>query len=207
MYVVVGAVVCVDQATKWWGWRHVPAALINTGSDPLTGSVVDSWYTGRVSGAFLDLLDTCLLAVLLVLTVRSRNNRLVLVSAAVMLGGWASNTLDRLGLHYWTAPGSARGVVDFMPLGRFHYNSADVCIVIATSVLLAMIGYLAVRRCGREPIRAAAPQPPRRHGPVARRIVAAAALGLVAVVAVGAADTGGVTRHQPPPSTTAGFGR
>lgn len=190
---VLGAVVALDQVTKLWGWRHVPRAMINVGSDPLAGSVVGGWYTARVTGALLDVLGSCVLALLLVVLLSGRQHRAVLVSAALMLGGWASNILDRLGLHYWTAPGSARGVVDFIPLGHLRYNVADVCIVTGTLALLSTIAYLIVHRRGRTVIRAAAPRLRSRPGPTVRRIAAAAMLSPVAVVAIGAADDGGVT--------------
>lgn len=121
---VAGAIV-LDQATKWWAWRHVSGARINPGGDVLTGPTIGSWYAEPVTGALLDLLDFGLLSVALSILVRRRHPAVV-VGGALMLGGWGSNLLDRLGMHYWTAPGSVRGVVDFIHVGGGQYNIADL---------------------------------------------------------------------------------
>jgi hypothetical protein len=47
------------------------------------------------------------------------------VCGSLMVGGWSSNLLDRLGMHYWTAPGSIRGAMDFINIGGYYYNFAD----------------------------------------------------------------------------------
>jgi len=54
-------VVVVDEATTWWAWRHVPRAIVNTGSTWLIGDPVDAWVTARVSGRFLDLVGLAVL--------------------------------------------------------------------------------------------------------------------------------------------------
>jgi lipoprotein signal peptidase len=133
---VVAAVIVLDQAVKWWAWRHVSGARINAGGDVLVGPTVGRWYAERVTGALLDLLDFGLLSVALFILVRRRRPAAVVVFGALMLGGWSSNLLDRLGLHYWTAPGSVRGVVDFIPVGGACYNVADLFIVGATPLFL-----------------------------------------------------------------------
>jgi lipoprotein signal peptidase len=56
-----------------------------------------------------------------------------------MLGGWGSNLLDRLGMHYWTAPGSVRGVVDFIRITGASYNVADLFIIGATPLFLLAV--------------------------------------------------------------------
>jgi hypothetical protein len=61
-----------------------------------------------------------------------------------MTGGWASNLLDRLGIHYWTAPGSVRGVVDFIHLGPHYYNVADF-IIGCTPLFVLAAGHQGVR--------------------------------------------------------------
>src|SRR5690242_8150318 len=79
-----------------------------------------------------------------------------------MLGGWGSDLLDRLGMHYWTASGSVRGVVDFIRAGEARYNVADLFIVGATPLLLLAVGFLSWRAADRpDTLRAAgrAPSP------------------------------------------------
>jgi len=61
-----------------------------------------------------------------------------------MTGGWASNLLDRLGIHYWNAPGRVRGVVDFIHLGPHYYNVADF-IIGCTSLFVLAAGHQGVR--------------------------------------------------------------
>ncbi|MDQ1668646.1 MAG: signal peptidase [Actinomycetota bacterium] len=140
------AVVALDQAFKWWGWRHAPAAMINRGGSPFVTPTVDGWYADPATGARLDLLDVGLLSIAVSFLVLRRRSWIVLVPGAVMLGGWASNLLDRLGLHDWTAPGSVRGAVDFIDLGRIVVNVADAFIVVGTPLFVVVVSasYLGV---------------------------------------------------------------
>jgi hypothetical protein len=71
-----------------------------------------------------------------------------------MLGGWSSNLLDRLGMHYLTAPGSVRGAVDFLHLGGAYYNLADLFIIAATPLFLLAVASLRRRGCRRLSARA-----------------------------------------------------
>ena len=65
-----------------------------------------------------------------------------------------SNLLDRLKLHDWTAPGSSRGAVDFLPSGGVTGNLADFWIAVGAGVLVvAWIG----RRLARPSVAADAP--------------------------------------------------
>jgi hypothetical protein len=73
--------------------------------------------------------------------VRHRRPALVLLSGALMLGGWGSNLLDRLGMHQLTAPGGPRGAVDFILVGSQYYNIADFVIAAATPMFLLAVGY------------------------------------------------------------------
>jgi lipoprotein signal peptidase len=130
------AVVVLDQATKWWGWRHAPMAIVNTGSTWFIGDPVSGWVSGPVSGPLLDLLALGLLSVTGVVLVRRRRRLLLLLPGALMISGWGSNLLDRLGMHALTAPGSDRGAVDFIPLGPVFFNLADVAIAAATALYL-----------------------------------------------------------------------
>jgi hypothetical protein len=45
-------------------------------------------------------------------------------------------------MHSWTAPGSVRGAVDFIPLGGSYYNVADFFIVGSTGLFVLSVGYL-----------------------------------------------------------------
>ena len=58
-----------------------------------------------------------------------------------MTGGWGSNLLDRLGIHYWTAPNSVCGAVDFIDIGGYYYNVADFFIISCTPLFLLAAGY------------------------------------------------------------------
>jgi hypothetical protein len=44
MLAVVAAVIVLDQSAKWWAWRHVAGAEINSGGDVLVGRAVGAWY-------------------------------------------------------------------------------------------------------------------------------------------------------------------
>jgi lipoprotein signal peptidase len=194
---LLATVVVLDQAVKWWAWRHVSGARINSGGDLLVGHVVGAWYDGRITGALLDLLDFGLLSVAVSVLARRRAPTAVVVLGALMTGGWGSNLLDRLGLHYWTAPGSARGAVDFIHLGAYYYNVADFFIMGCTPLFLLAAGYHAVRAVRRPPAAGHLAQRA-RSGPWALvRIPALASAGLALVVGLGAANYGGV--HAAPP--------
>ena len=133
---LVLAVVAVDQITKWWAWRHSGAVTINPGGNEVVGNLVSSWFRSSASGAVLDVVDAGALAGVLVWIGRRRRPMPVLISSGLALSGWVSNLSDRLGLHYWTAPGSVRGAVDFLRAGRGAvYNCADIAIVAGTACL------------------------------------------------------------------------
>jgi lipoprotein signal peptidase len=191
-------VAVLDQSMKWWAWRHASMAIINGGGDPLVGATVSGWYSGRITGALLDLLDFGLLAAAAAVLIRRRRSVGVLVPGALVIGGWGSNLLDRLGMHYWTAPGSVRGAVDFIHLGRHYYNVADFFIIGATPLFFLGVCYLGIRAAnrtvrigpmtsiGRDRLRI-------RMRMATRTSLFAGALALIAVVGVGAADDAGVT--------------
>jgi lipoprotein signal peptidase len=203
---LIVAVAVVDQAAKWWAWRHVPWTKINSGGDVLVGRTVGAWYAGPVTGALLDLLDVGLLGIAVALVVRCRVPAAVSVPGALMTGGWSSNLLDRLGAHYWTAPGSVRGVVDFIHIGGHYYNVADFFIMGCTPLFLlaaAAQGALAARR----PAAARSVPPPVRSWARMRariRLSALAGTGLVLVVALGAANYGGVNAAASAPARQKG---
>jgi lipoprotein signal peptidase len=185
---LLAVVVVLDQAAKWWAWRHLPWTRINSGGDVLVGRTIGAWYAGPVTGGLLDLLDFGLLSIAVSVLAGSRATAAAGVPGALMTGGWGSNLLDRLGIHYWTAPGSVRGVVDFIPVGGHYYNVADLFIIGCTPLFLLAAGYQGVR---------AARRPDAAGMPLARsrarvRIPALASAGLILVVALGAANYGGV---------------
>jgi len=191
---LLAAVVVLDQATKWWAWRHVSGAEINPGGDWLVGPTVGEWYGEPVTGALLDLLDFAVLSIAVCLLIRRRRPAAVVVPGALALGGWGSNLLDRLGMHYWTAPGSVRGAVDFIHIGVSNYNSADFIIIGATPLFLLAVGCLGWRRRNRSATVAAMGRPARnRLRPRALMPAVAGAALIVAAVALGAAHDGGVS--------------
>jgi hypothetical protein len=111
-----------------------------------------------------------------------------------MLGGWGSNLLDRLGMHYWTAPGSVRGVVDFIYVGGAHYNVADFFIIGATPLFLMAVAYSSWRATN-QPVTVKAAAPATSNRPWLRlSMLALLGAGLVVVaVALGATNHGRVS--------------
>ena len=195
--VLLAMVVVLDQAAKWWAWRYVSGTRINSGGDILVGPLIGTWYNGRVTGALLDLLDFGLLSVAVSVLARSRAPAAVVVPGALMIGGWGSNLSDRLVMHYWTAPGSARGVVDFIHVGGSYYNIADFFIIGCTPLFLLAAGYQVVREARRPPAPGHLPRSPRSWLLARVRVPALASAGLIGVVALGAVNYGGV--HAAPP--------
>jgi lipoprotein signal peptidase len=188
MLAVVAAVIVLDQSAKWWAWRHVAGTKINSGGDVLVGHAVSAWYAAPITGALLDLLDFGLLSTVLFILVRRRRPVPVLVFGALMLGGWGSNLLDRLGMHYLTAPGSIRGAVDFIRIAGPSYNFADLFIIGATPLFLLAVGLLGL---GTED-RLAVVRAPVRHRLRALMPALVGAGLIVAAVAIGAANCGGM---------------
>jgi hypothetical protein len=132
-------------------------------------------------------------SVAVLLLVRCRASASVIVTGTLMTAGWGSNLLDRLGAHYWTAPGSVRGAVDFIHIGGQYFNLADFFIIGCTPLFLLTVGYQGVRAALRP---TAARKLPTRAPSRARaglRIPALAGAGLILVVGLGAANYGGVS--------------
>jgi lipoprotein signal peptidase len=188
-------VVVLDQAAKWWAWRNIPWTRINSGGDILVGRTIGAWYASPVTGALLDLLDFGLLSIVVSVLVRCQATAAVRVSGALMTGGWVSNLLDRLGAHYWTAPGSVRGVVDFIHIGEHYYNVADFFIISCTPLFLLAAGYQGLRAVRRPRSAGTGSTLPLAHIPLRARVrfLALASASLVLVVALGAANYGGVS--------------
>jgi lipoprotein signal peptidase len=189
---VLLAIVYLDQVTKAWAWRHLVEVHVNSGGDLLLGSSgLGSWFRDPIAGAAFDVVDAMLLGTAGGLLVRRRRPLAVVMSGTILLAGWSSNLLDRLGLHYLTAPGSVRGVVDFMPWRDRYWNVADVAIVIG-GVGLALALVVAGLRARVKPRR---PSQPYRPLARARLRVAAAggALTASALAVVGAIGYAGVS--------------
>jgi lipoprotein signal peptidase len=131
-----------DQATKWLTWRHFDGTVINNGGYILLGSA-RSWFAEPVPGAVANLLGIVLIAVGLAGLLRRPRRTAVTVGGGLVAAGWTSNLLDRVGLHEWSAPGSGRGVVDFIPSGgSSRCNIADLWIVVG----LILLGVEILRR-------------------------------------------------------------
>jgi lipoprotein signal peptidase len=194
---ILGAAVVADQVAKGWAWRHAPGARINFGGNAFVGDTISAWYADPITGALLDFAGFGVLSIAVFVLVRRRLPVMILISGSLMTGGWFSNLFDRLGMHYWTAPGSVRGAVDFIPLGRIYCNVADVLIAMGTVLFLLTMGVLATNRSAT--IGSWAPMP---HGRLRSRMWMAAvavAVCLMGVVGFGAVNYGGVT--APTPST------
>lgn len=197
---LLAAVIVVDQLTKGWAWRHSPLAKINYGGNIFVGDTISRWYAHPVTGALLDLMDFGVLTAAALILLRRRLSALVVVPGALMVGGWISNLLDRLGLHHLTAPGSVRGAVDFIPLGSIRYNVADVFIVVGT--LLFMLAVTARAWTTNRSATASPPLPTGHRRRQAWLSGIATAVCLVVVVGFGAINYGGVTTPTPSSVTT-----
>jgi lipoprotein signal peptidase len=178
---IVLAIARLDQVSKAWAWRHLLDVHVNSGGDiMLGGSGLGSWFRDPISGAVFDAADTVVLGMAAVLLLRRHRRPYVLVSGSVLLAGWSSNLLDRLGTHYVTAPGSVRGVVDFIPWGGRYWNVADIAIVLGSVgfvVSLAVAGASSAVR----PRKVKRTQP---HRPFARAHARLAAAGGVVTACV-----------------------
>jgi lipoprotein signal peptidase len=187
---LLASVIVPDQVTKWLAWRDASTVSINFGGNPFVGHTVGKWFANPVVGGLLDLLDVGLLSVVVLLLMSRRYPAIIRFSGALMVGGWCSNLLDRLGMHYITAPGSVRGAVDFIHIGPYYFNVADFFITGATLIFLLAIGYVwAGKRLDASIAALRRPRLPAR----ARLLVVAGTVGLIVMVTLGAAHDGGLT--------------
>jgi lipoprotein signal peptidase len=191
----LAGIVVVDQALKWWAWRHAGSVHINYGGDRLVPHTFGSFYKRPWTGALLDLVDSGLLVTAAFLFLRRPHSMLSTVAGCSIIGGWTSNLLDRLGMHYWTAPGSVRGVVDFMPINGHVYNVADLFIIAATPLFILTMGGAGLRRLLVRTHVASTPASTDNRRSRARRALFAvpAMFCLATAVAIGAANFGGTT--------------
>jgi lipoprotein signal peptidase len=155
---VVLAVTAVDQLAKAWAWRHLALVHINSGSGLLFGDRAGAFYRDDTVGAAIDGAAAVTVAALAVLLLQRPRPTVPFVGAALMLAGWVSNLGDRLGLHSVTAPGTQRGVVDFLHWQGRLWNLADVTIILGAAVALAgalwALAAAAVRAVRRRAVRA-----------------------------------------------------
>jgi hypothetical protein len=101
--VVLGAlagIVLVDQAVKWWAWRHVGSVHINYGGDRLVPHTFGSFYKRPWTGALLDLLDSGLLVTAALLFLRRPHSMLSTVAGCSIIGGWPDSCHLRGGLRW-----------------------------------------------------------------------------------------------------------
>ena len=136
---VLVVVMAVDQAGKWWGWRHSSSAQLNAGGDILVGPTVSAWYAAPLPGTVLDVVGAAVLGYVLRAILCCCQPAAIQVSGTLAVAGWGSNLLDRLGMHHLSAPGSARGAVDFIQIGADVYNLADFVIVAGTLLFLTAL--------------------------------------------------------------------
>jgi lipoprotein signal peptidase len=197
---LLAVVIVMDQLAKWWAWRHAPLAKINYGGNIFVGDTISQWYADPATGALLDLMDFGVLSAAALVLIRRRLPALILVPGALMVGGWISNLLDRLGIHHLTAPGSVRGAVDFIPLGSIRYNVADVFIVCGT--LLFILAVTVSAWSTNRSATASRPPPTRHSGRRAWLSGVSSAACLAVVVGFGAVNYGGVTTPSPSSITT-----
>lgn len=139
-------VIAGDQFTKAWAWRSDNLVHINSGSGLLFGDRAGAVYRDGHWGSLIDVAALTLIIAIGVALARLRLPRLPFTGAALVLAGWASNLGDRIGLHELTAPGSVRGVVDFLRFNGRLWNVADLTIIAGTGLCTAFLALATVRR-------------------------------------------------------------
>lgn len=143
---VFALVVATDQTAKYVAWRH-GAALLNQGGFIALRPDMRAWFAAPTAGAVADTVGALLVIAGVALLLRRPRRPAVLIGGALVAAGWTSNLLDRFGLHEWTAPGTVRGVVDFIPTGGgSRSNLADGWIALGVLVLVATLAAAAARR-------------------------------------------------------------
>jgi lipoprotein signal peptidase len=137
-----------DQMSKAWAWRHAGRAKVNSGGNMLVSPAVSGWLRNPVLGAAFDVLGAVVLAMSLMLLVRRHRHPAVLTALTLLIAGWTSNLGDRLGFRYLVAPGSRRGVLDFLHFWGRLWNVADLAILAGSALLVpALVLAHLDRRC------------------------------------------------------------
>ena len=101
--------------------------------DAVVGSIADLLLLGALAWAARRLLD------------RPRDPY-VLVGWVGALAAWLSNLLDRFGLHRITAPGSARGTVDWIPIAAGSGSPMDLADLVILAAALMLAGRFLLQR-------------------------------------------------------------
>ncbi len=137
---IVVAVVTLDQLTKVWA-----VAGLSDGPASIVGTTVELQLSRNPGGAFslfqwatpLLALLALVVAVVLARAIARTDDRLMLVSLSLVLGGALGNLCDRV----FRSPGFLRGeVVDFVSVGRFPtFNVADSAITIGAILLVVCV--------------------------------------------------------------------
>ena len=187
--VLVAVVVLGDQLTKAWAWRHVDRVSIDTGGgvlDTFLGGVANRVMADPFVGAVVDIGVAAALGWIAWRVFSRARSWPLTLAVTVALAAATSNLLDRLGLHRVTAPGSTRGVVNWISLGGGEtspMNGADL-LILAAGVAL---GAIALTRFVR------------RHPMLGRQreLLVAAAVVVTAVSLAGAVHSGDGTRGRP----------
>jgi lipoprotein signal peptidase len=174
-----------DQMSKAWAWRHAGRAKVNSGGNMLVSPAVGGWLRSPVLGAAFDVLGAVVLATSLILLVRRRRHPAVLAALTLLIAGWTSNLCDRLGFRYFVAPGSRRGVLDFLHFWGRLWNVADLAILAGSALLVPalVVAHLDRRR---QPPSDAAVARNLFGGPQVRRIVLLTVAVTTVLASVGA---------------------
>ena len=137
---IVAGAVALDQATKSWA-----VAELADGPVSIIGSDVQLRLSRNSGGAFslfqgftpLLALLAAVITFVLVRAVRRAEDRLSVISLALVLGGAVGNLADRV----VRSPGFLRGaVVDFVSVGSFPtFNVADSAITVGAVLLVGSL--------------------------------------------------------------------
>jgi lipoprotein signal peptidase len=141
-----GVVTAADQLSKAWAWRHLELVHMDSGGGLLLGDRAGGWFRDGVLGPTIDGVALIVVALLALLLIRRRLPFGAFAGVGLVLAGWTSNLGDRLGLHRVTAPGTTRGVVDFVHWDGRLWNVADFGILAGVLLVLATVVWRTLRR-------------------------------------------------------------
>jgi signal peptidase II len=135
--IVAVVVVVVDQLTKRWAVSHLDdhdVHVVWTLRFHLTFNSGMAFSQGRGLGPLIGVVALVIVVVLLV-SLRTGGSRLAAVAVGLVVGGAASNIIDRL---FRSGSGALGGaVVDFIDLQWWPvFNVADACVVVGGILLL-----------------------------------------------------------------------
>ena len=167
------AVVAADWGSKAMAWRLLPGRVIINADTSGALPILPGLVSQPVGGSLVDAAVLVLLAVSGLWLTRTAVDQPTIWCGCVMVwGGAVANATDRWFRHVWLAPGSKRGVVDWIGVpGMGWANLADFTICVG--VLLAVLG-LALSR-------------------LPRRLFAAVGAGVLVLVPISLQTTTGAT--------------